>query len=265
MLFRSPKTGKFTYVESWHDNYQKRVLGTEFDPFQAPMADGRKVLDLVAHHPATAHYVCLKLCRRLVSDTPPEPLVKAAAEIWTKNRSSPDQIAQTVRFIANSQAFADSAGEKVKRPLETTASFLRATENNFTPTEGLINELGAGGQRLFGWGPPTGHPDTRDYWLSTNAMRHRWALIFGLTENYWQTGAFDPTTAMGRPLPTALETARFWQTRLLPSLDAGMTERVLAAMSIAPDQRFPDGPKDPKSPLRHIVAYLAMAPNFHIR
>ena len=55
-----PATGAFTYVEAWHDGYQKRVLGHEFDPFQAPMADGRKVLDLVADHPATAWNVCTR-------------------------------------------------------------------------------------------------------------------------------------------------------------------------------------------------------------
>jgi hypothetical protein len=33
---RLPMTGKFIYVENWHDNYQKRVLATEFDPTSHP-------------------------------------------------------------------------------------------------------------------------------------------------------------------------------------------------------------------------------------
>ncbi len=69
---RLPTTGKFTYVETWHDNYQKRVLAAEFDPYQSPLADGRRVLDLVADHPATARYLCGKLFCRLVADTPDE-------------------------------------------------------------------------------------------------------------------------------------------------------------------------------------------------
>jgi uncharacterized protein (DUF1800 family) len=258
-----PRTGKFTYVESWHDSYQKRVLGTEFDPFQAPMNDGRKVLDLVADHPATAHFLCQKLCRRLVGDNPPDALVTEAASVWTKNRAHPNQIAEVVRFIATSPAFAQSGGAKAKRPLEVAASYIRATDMPFVPTEGVINELAAGGQRLFGWAPPTGHPDINAYWLSTNAMRHRWALILGLTDNYWQTGIFDPTQAMGNGNPTALETARFWSTRL--SAEPGTAEKVLSAAKIASDQRFGDTPKDPKGPLRHIVAYLAMAPAFQLR
>jgi uncharacterized protein (DUF1800 family) len=260
-----PRTGKFVYVESWHDGYQKRVLGAEFDPFQPPMADGRRVLDLVAHHPGTARFVCGKLCRRLVGDTPPDALVAGAAEIWAKHQNRPDQIAQTVRFIAMSPDFAKSWGAKVKRPLELAASYLRATGIDFTPTEGLINELAAGGQRLFGWGPPTGHPDTRDYWLSTNAMRHRWSLILGLTDNAWQTGAFDPTRAVGRNDPTALDAARFWQDRLLGGVGSAPVGRMLASMKIDPAARFPDGPKDPRATLRHIVAYLAMSPAYQRR
>jgi uncharacterized protein (DUF1800 family) len=259
-----PRTGKFTYVESWHDSYQKRVLAAEFDPFQAPMTDGRKVLDLVAEHPGTARFVCFKLCRRLVADQPSEKLVAGAAAVWTRNLKHPNQIAEVVRFIATSPDFASSTGRKVKRPLEVAASFLRATEIDFTPSEGLINELAAGGQRLFGWAPPTGHPDTRDYWLSTNAMRHRWSLIFGLTDNYWRTGALDPTRLMGRPDPTALDATRFWQARLMGNAESDMGIKVLAALKQDPGQRFDDG-KDPKAPLRHIVAYLAMSPEFQVR
>jgi len=76
-----PRTGKFIYIDSYHDGYQKRILATEFAPFAAPMADGRKALDLVAFHPATANFLSLKLCRRFVSDTPPQSLVESAAKV----------------------------------------------------------------------------------------------------------------------------------------------------------------------------------------
>ena len=260
-----PRTGKFTYVEAWHDGYQKRVLASEFDPFQAPMSDGRKVLDLVAAHPGTARFLCEKLCRRLVSDHPPEALIARATRVWIKTQKHPNQIAEVVRLIATSAEFALSAGAKAKRPLELAASYLRATNIEFTPTEGLINEIAAGGQRLFGWAPPTGHPDVNDYWLSTNAMRHRWSLIFGLTNDQWQTGAFDPAHEIGHDDPSALETAQFWQARLFGGSDPEMVTMILAAMKIDPGQRFGSGSKDPRAPLRNIVAYLAMAPEFQLR
>src|SRR5258708_26640945 len=46
---RLPVTGRFVYVEAWHDNYQKRVLATQLDPFQPAMAEGDEVLGLVAY------------------------------------------------------------------------------------------------------------------------------------------------------------------------------------------------------------------------
>ncbi|SMF95065.1 Protein of unknown function [Methylomagnum ishizawai] len=91
-----PATGRFAYVETWHDGYQKRVLGQEFNPFAAALDDGGKVLDWVAHHPATARHLAGKLCRRYVgSDAPPE-LVGRIAEVWTRTTQAPDQIAQVV-------------------------------------------------------------------------------------------------------------------------------------------------------------------------
>jgi uncharacterized protein (DUF1800 family) len=88
-----PDFGGFYYYDGWHDPYQKRVLGVEFDPNQPPMADGRRVLDLVATHPATATFVCAKLCRRLVADDPPASLVEKTAAIFRENHDQPDQIA----------------------------------------------------------------------------------------------------------------------------------------------------------------------------
>ena len=92
-----PQTGRFAYVENWHDGYQKRVLAADFTEFQPAMADGRRVLDLVASHPATARFVCTKLVRRLVADSPPTALVETATRIWRDNLHAPDQIAKVVR------------------------------------------------------------------------------------------------------------------------------------------------------------------------
>ena len=103
-----PRTGRFIYLEGWHDGYQKRVLAAELPPYAPPMADGRKVLDLAAFHPATARFLCLKLCRYFVSDNPPQSLVDSAAKVWIDNAKKPDQIAAVVKHIALSKEFAAS-------------------------------------------------------------------------------------------------------------------------------------------------------------
>jgi uncharacterized protein (DUF1800 family) len=260
-----PATGAFTYVEAWHDGYQKRVLGHEFDPFQAPMADGRKVLDLVADHPATAWNVCTRLACRLVADRPPESLVKAAVQVWIENRRKPDQIAQVVRAIALSREFAETWGRKVKRPLEVVASFARATGIDLIPTSGLISELNNSGQRLFGWAAPNGHPDDMAYWLGGPIMLRRWSLLLGLAENWWKTGVFTPSERLSGP-DTVGAVAREWQ-RVLAGYEPPdrSVDAILAGMRLNPDARItPDG-KDADAKLRRIVAYTAMAPWFHLR
>jgi len=259
-----PITGKPTYVEMWHDNYQKRVLATEFDPYQPAMADGRKVLDLVADHPATARYVCGKLCKRLVSDNPTPGLVEATGKIWTEHRRKPRQIAEVVAAIVRSEEFRRSRGAKVKRPLELVASFARATGIALSVTPGLLNELDASGQRLFGWGPPTGHPDDAAYWLSSHAVHRRWSLLLGLADNAWATGlpgiaetvAAEPTA--GRAMITAHQ-ALFGSGPDQPTASA-----VLGGMGLNPTDGFARR-KDASALSRRLLAYCGMLPSFQTR
>jgi uncharacterized protein (DUF1800 family) len=64
--------------------------------------DGEEVLDILARHPSTAHYISLKLARRLVSDDPPASLVDRAATTFTRTDGD---IAEVVRTIVTSREF----------------------------------------------------------------------------------------------------------------------------------------------------------------
>ena len=261
---RLPFTGRFTYVETWHDNYQKRVLASEFDPYQAPLNDGRRVLDIVAEHPATARFVCGKLCRRLVSDTPDERLLSLAVEAWTEHRKQPDQIARTVEAIVRSDAFRRSAGAKVKRPIELYASFARAAGIPIIGAPGLLGELDGSGQRLFGWGPPTGHPDENDYWLSSNMMRRRWSLLLGLADDAWKAGAPQAAVSIAeQATPEAAVNAA--HRRLLGSEAPPTTlHAIVDGMGLKPGTPFQTR-KDALPLARHMLAYCAMTPAFQTR
>jgi uncharacterized protein (DUF1800 family) len=261
---RLPMTGKFIYVENWHDNYQKRVLATEFDPYQSPLADGRRVLDLVADHPATARYVCEKLCRRLVSDTPDAAVVATAVKAWSEHRRKPDQIARTVEAIVHSDAFRRSAGTKVKRPLELYASFARATGISVAPTPGMLGELDASGQRLFGWGPPTGHPDESDYWLSSAMMRRRWSLLLGLADDAWKAGAPQATLAVAEKATPEQATGEAYRRMLGAEPPPKVTMAIVEGLGLKSGAAF-DSRKDALPLARRMLAYCAMAPAFQTR
>ena len=48
------------------------------------MEDGEKVLDILAHHPSTAHFISKKLAQRFVADNPPQALVDRMAQTFLK-------------------------------------------------------------------------------------------------------------------------------------------------------------------------------------
>jgi uncharacterized protein (DUF1800 family) len=261
---RLPQTGRFKYVEGWHDNYQKRVLAAEFEPYQQPMADGRRVLDLVAAHPATARYVCAKLCTRLVSDKPSPALVEAVAKVFGDNAKANDQIAQTVRAIALSEEFARSGGAKIKRPLELVASFARAARIDLTATPGLLGELDGSGQRLFGWGPPTGHPDDGDYWLGSGALRRRWSLVLGLADDWWKSGTSAAADEIAHA-PTAIAALQASHAVLLDGpASPAVASAILGGLHLDPGAPFA-ARKDAVPLARHLLAYVAMTPEFQRR
>ena len=251
-----PKSGKFAYVDAWHDQYQKRVLGQEFDPYQPPQADGRRVLDLVARHPATASNIIRKLAWRLGLGVLSGAALKAAMVVWDEAYAAPDQIARVVRQLVLNGDYSP-ATQRVRRPLELVLAYVRATGLEFTPTEGLLGEMEAAGQKLFGWLTPTGLPDEDAYWLGVNAIRRRWSLLAGLSDNWWGTGVFKP--GQGGTL-NAGDLLAHWSTQLYGSAPPGLLAEILAAARLAPEKKpIDDGLA------RKLVAWLAMAPAFQLR
>ncbi len=62
--------GGFKFEPRLHDDGQKVVLGHVIKAGGGER-DGEQVLDILAKHPSTAHFIATKLVRRFVSDTPP--------------------------------------------------------------------------------------------------------------------------------------------------------------------------------------------------
>ncbi|HEX3499707.1 MAG TPA: DUF1800 domain-containing protein [Stellaceae bacterium] len=258
-----PETGRFSYVESWHDGYQKRVLAHEFDAFAAAMVDGRKVLDLVADHPATSRFLVTKLCRRFVGEPPPERLIGAASDAWRQYRKAPDQIARVVRLILLSPEFAAARNAKVRRPLALAAAFARGAGIDLVPTEGLANEIANAGQRLFGWPAPTGLPDERGFFLGTTALRRRWNIVLGIAENYWATGPWEPSRSLaGRP-PTPRAAVNYFLAALNSAAGPVVADAIIAGAGWPADQPLGfSGKPDTEKRLARLAALCAMAPAF---
>jgi hypothetical protein len=151
-------------------------LGQNFGPNQGEL-EGEHILDMLCQSPATAHFIATKLCRRFVSDNPPEGLVKRVADTFLKTKGD---IRSCLRAIFYSGEFLDPQNyrAKVKTPLEYMVSAMRVTNTQLTTPEEAVRILNLMGEPLYQCEPPTGYPDTAAAWISSSALLDR--LNFGL-------------------------------------------------------------------------------------
>ena len=264
-----PNTGEFYYYDGWHDNYQKRVLGVEFDPNQPPMADGLKVLDLVAYHPATAKNICKKLCRRFIADEPPQNVINGAVKVWTRYQKSPDQIKETVRYILSTREFTAMWGKKIKRPFDLIVSMFRAGNGEFINNANLTNltpRLAQMGYMHYQWSAPTGHPDTSSYWLSSNAMLVRWNSASFLLSPYNKMFTYNFRAETPPEIKTFRDTSDYWVKRVLqtsksPAFFDAMAE--FLTNKNKPTDEVPERQFNER--VGGLLALLAMTPDFQLK
>src|SRR5436853_860175 len=93
-IMNPQRGGTFSFNPRMHDNGEKTVLGVTI-PAGGGMSDGEKVLDIVAHHPATARFISKKLAMRFVADNPPETLIDRMAETFRKTDGDLRAVMQT--------------------------------------------------------------------------------------------------------------------------------------------------------------------------
>jgi uncharacterized protein (DUF1800 family) len=252
-----PETGEFVYVESWHDNDQKRVLGIEFDPYAGPMKDGRRVLAMCAAHPATAVFLMRKLVKRMISDNPPEALVQGATRLFTAHRESPDQLRRIYKYLATeSQRIAPEQRQKVRSPVRLVAAFTQAVGVPLTLSSGLMGAIDAAGPPVYGWPSPEGPPDTAAALLSSGYLRERWRLTQGLAENWWGSGEFDPFAGTSGDRSAGSVLAR-WEPALFGKPRTDLRVALLRSQGLSESAPLPDARS-----ARRLVGWLACAPSF---
>lgn len=265
-------TGLFFYRPTWHDRFQKNVLGVFLPQDQPDLKDGHDVLDALASHPGTGRHLCRRLCRRLLADEPPQSVVDAAAAVFTAQWQAPDQLTQVVRAIVLHPEFLATWGEKVKRPFEIATSALRAGGANFTPrmdstTSSFLWRFDDTGHDLFTWPAPNGFPDVRAAWTSMTPRVMTWRLCAWLIEfrdadNNYVVDVLAQTPAHVRSANALVD---FWTERILgrPMAPEDRLELVqLMAQGINPDFDLNLDSTSTADRLRTLVGVIFNAPEF---
>ncbi|HTZ96489.1 MAG TPA: DUF1800 domain-containing protein [Terriglobales bacterium] len=188
--------GGFTFEERMHEPGDKTVLGKRIK--SNGEKEGFEVLHLLAHHPATAKFICTKLAMRFVSDDPPPALVSRMSQTFLKKDGD---IREVLRTMLRSPEFwsNDAYRAKVKTPLEFVVSSLRASNAEVSDALPIAHRLQALGMPLYGMQPPTGYSMKADAWVNSSALLGRMNFALTLANGKLRGTEVDWTRLPGAP------------------------------------------------------------------
>jgi len=173
--------GVFQFNEKQHDQGEKLVLGTKI-PAGGGIADGLKVIDILAQQPATARFVSKALATRFVSDNPPAALVQRMAATFTHTDGDLRSVLKTM--FDSPEFFSPASFEtKVKSPFEMLVSAMRATNADIDFGFALEQQLKTLGEPLYRKVEPTGYSNKGADWLNSASLLARMNFAVALTAN----------------------------------------------------------------------------------
>jgi uncharacterized protein (DUF1800 family) len=180
--------GRVEFNPELHDFGPKQILGHTFPGTDRSQSkeeleriasqDLDRILTIVTTHPATAHHIASKLCRRFIADDPPATAIDEVATTFRRTRGD---IRETLRTLFGTRDFQEQRGNKLKRPFAFIASALRATGARTDAGLEIIQYLNRMGHAPFSFPTPDGYPDTAAHWLGT--LLWRWNFSLALSEN----------------------------------------------------------------------------------
>jgi uncharacterized protein (DUF1800 family) len=168
--------GDFFFNANRHDKGEKVVLGHVF-PAGGGYEEGVDLLNMLAHHPSTAKFICHKLAVRFVSDEPAATLVDKMAKTFLEKNGDIRQVLITM-VTAPEFWSADALREKTKSPFELAIGAVRSLHAEIDQPMQLYNWVSRMGERKYYYQAPTGFPDKGAYWINTGSLLNR--MNFGL-------------------------------------------------------------------------------------
>ncbi|WP_368562317.1 DUF1800 family protein [Pseudoxanthomonas sp. UTMC 1351] len=175
---RGRATSAFVFRAGAHEGGTRSVVGKHYA--ETGEAQGRTILQDLAHHPSTARHLSYKLARHFVGDAPPPALVERLAKTWQREEGDLRAVYRTL--IGSDEAWSPDA-RKFKTPDDFVVSAMRATGT--IPNErprALLQLLTRMGQPPFNPGSPAGFADAADGWSGPDAVWKRIQAAQALAE-----------------------------------------------------------------------------------
>ncbi len=211
-----PYTWLFTYNPFQHNTEAGMFMGTNLAPLTAEMAQGERVLDILADHPATAEFVVTKMVRRFFGENPPQVVLDRAIQTWMDNRSEPDQIRRVVESILlDGTEIGDETPARIRRPFEKMVAAWRVMGATIHPSWVWTWATRQTHDAAFDWPTPDGRPATNDYWLAGTQIMAAWNASFDLPQ-WGQPVAGDLLNEMPEEsTDSAIAMTDFWVGRMI--------------------------------------------------
>jgi uncharacterized protein (DUF1800 family) len=187
---KNPQGGStFTYNDRVHDKGEKIVLGVTI-PAGGGKDDAEKVLDILAKHPSTAHFISKKLAQRFVADEPPPALIDRMAKTFLDSNGD---IRAVMNTMLTSKEFLSQGAyqSKVKTPFEMIVSSIRATGAEVDYAFPLANRIAQLGQPRYRKVEPTGYSSANAEWINSASLLARMNFALDLTQNKVQGTKVD--------------------------------------------------------------------------
>ena len=251
------RRGTFRFDASRHDNGAKTVLGVRIAAGGGEK-DAERVLDILAKHPATAHFIAAKLCRYFLGDAASTWTAKLAA-IYLKTNGD---IKAMLRPLLLSPELLH-APPILKRPFDFLVSALRAVNADTDGGPAIQKHLARMGQPLYQWPMPDGYPDKTAAW--TGSLLARWNFAFALTSGGIEGTAVDLSELMRVAGASSDQAYAAALMQMILARRAGTrTEQPLHDKLLTHLARVPR-PRDDRPPLAEAAALLLATPDFQWR
>jgi uncharacterized protein (DUF1800 family) len=255
--------GSFTFEARMHEPGDKHVLGHRIK--SSGETEGREVLHILAHHPATARFISTKLAMRFVSDNPPPALVDRMAQTF---QNKDGDIREVLKTMLHSPEFWDPEAyrAKVKTPLEFVVSAVRACGADVSDALPLARQLQTLGMPLYGMQPPTGYSMKAETWVNSSALLGRMNFALALTAGKLKGIGLDSDHLAGGSPSDPQGALAALETSLLAGDISRQTHDTIVAQMNDPKitQRELDDPVRPPN-LSVIAGLLLGSPEFQRR
>jgi uncharacterized protein (DUF1800 family) len=195
---REPRFGGgYEYNDRRHDKDEKHVLGVKI-PAGGGESDGLKVIDILAHSPATARFISKNLAIRFVSDNPPDALVNWMAKRYMETGGD---LREVMRAMLDSPEFwnPENFRSKVKSPLEMVSSAVRAVNGDIDYADALVGTMNQLGEPLYRKLEPTGYSNRGTDWLNSASLLARMNFALTLAQGKVSGIKVDPAQFAGEP------------------------------------------------------------------